>query len=290
MSKTLLLLFSLPSCDSEPHVRRTRARSPLQANKTMHLYYETFGLGHPLIILHGLFGTQENWRTLSKNFGQHFQVFALDQRNHGRSPHSTVFTYEAMAVDIREFMQEHALPSAYLLGHSMGGKVAMRFAITYPNLVDKLVVVDIAPKVYPPGHDDVFASLYALNLPTLRSRQDADADLAQYLPDLALRQFLLKNLERTESGTFRWRINLNGIRDNYHEMLKGFDLTRTYTKPTLFIKGSDSGYIKESDFVTMREIFPRAQLVTIPGTGHWVHAEAPQEFARTVIAFLTSQT
>lgn len=165
----------------------------------------------------------------------------------------------------------------------------MHFAVTYPTMVDKLVVVDIAPKVYPPGHDDVFAGLYALDLPTLRSRQEADAALAQHLPDLALRQFLLKNLERSESGAFRWRINLDGIRDNYHEMLKGFEMAGTFAKPTLFIKGVDSDYIKESDFVTIREIFPRAQLAAIPGTGHWVHAEAPQEFARIAIEFLTSQ-
>ncbi len=252
----------------------------------MHLHYETYGQGHPLIILHGLFGTQENWRTLSKAFAQQFQVFALDQRNHGRSPHSEVFTYEAMSEDLHEFMQAHRLTSAHVLGHSMGGKVAMRFAVTYPELVDTLVVVDIAPKVYPPGHDDVFAGLYALDLPTLRSRHDADTALAHHLPDLVLRQFLLKNLERTESGAFRWRINLDGIRENYAEMLKGFDLTGTYTKPSLFIRGADSGYIKESDLLTIREIFPRARLVSIPGTGHWVHAEAPREFARIVVAFL----
>lgn len=255
----------------------------------MHLHYETHGQGHPLIILHGLFGTQENWRTLSKAFAQKFQVFALDQRNHGRSPHSQIFTYEAMTEDLHEFMREHALASAYLLGHSMGGKVAMRFAVTYPDLVDSLVVVDIAPKVYPPGHDDVFAGLYALDLRTLRSRQDADAALAHHLPNLALRQFLLKNLERTESSAFRWRINLDGIRDNYAEMLKGFDLTGTCTQPTVFIKGADSGYIKDDDIVTIRALFPRARLVTIPGTGHWVHAEAPREFARIVIEFLTAQ-
>ncbi len=255
----------------------------------MHLHYETYGQGHPLIILHGLFGSQENWRTLSKAFGQHFQVLALDQRNHGRSPHSEVFTYEAMTEDLYEFMQEHALPSAYMLGHSMGGKVAMRFAVTYPDMVDKLIVVDIAPEVYSPGHDDVFAALYSLDLPTLRSRQEADAALARHLPDLALRQFLLKNLEREESGTFRWRINLDGIRDNYHEMLKGFEMIGTFAKPTLFIKGAGSSYIKDNGFFTIREIFPRAQLVAIPGTGHWVHAEAPQEFARIVIEFLTVQ-
>ena len=256
----------------------------------MHLHHEAYGQGHPLIILHGLFGSQENWRTLSKAFSQYFQVFALDQRNHGHSPHSEVFTYEAMSEDLHEFMQKYALTSAYVLGHSMGGKVAMRFAVTYPDRVNKLVVVDIAPKVYPPSHDDVFAGLYALDLPTLRSRQDADAALARYLPDLALRQFLLKNLERDQSGTFRWRINLDGIRANYHEMLKSFEFTRMFTKPTLFIKGADSGYIEDNDLVTIREIFPHAQVVAIPGTGHWVHAEAPREFARIVMEFLTEDS
>lgn len=256
----------------------------------MHLHSEVYGQGHPLIILHGLFGSQENWRTLSKVFGQHFQVFALDQRNHGRSPHSEGFTYEAMTEDLCEFMQEQALTSAYVLGHSMGGKVAMRFAVAYPDLVDKLVVVDIAPRAYPPGHDEVFSGLYALDLPTLRSRQDADAALAQYLPDLALRQFLLKNLERTEIGTFRWRINLDAIHDSYHEMLKGCDVTGTYTKPTLFIRGENSDYIKNSDLTSIRAVFPHAQLVTIPGTGHWVHAEAPQEFARIVMEFLMTDS
>lgn len=194
-----------------------------------------------------------------------------------------------MTEDLYEFIQMHELASAHILGHSMGGKVAMRFAIMYPDLVDNLIVVDIAPKIYPPGHDDVFAGLYALDLRTLRSRQEADAVLARHLPELALRQFLLKNLEREESGTFRWRINLDGIRDNYHEMLKGLDLTGTFTKRTLFIRGAESGYIKDNDFVAIREIFLHAQLVTIPGTGHWVHAEAPQEFARIVVEFLTVQ-
>jgi pimeloyl-ACP methyl ester carboxylesterase len=195
-----------------------------------------------------------------------------------------------MTEDLHEFMQEHTLTSAYVLGHSMGGKVAMHFAVSYPNMVDNLVVVDIAPKIYPPGHDDVFAALYALDLSTLHSRQEADAALAQHLHDLALRQFLLKNLEREESGTFRWRINLDGIRDNYHEMLKDFDGTGTYTKPTLFIKGADSDYIKDDDLPTIRAIFPHAQIVAIPGTGHWVHAEAPQEFARIVMEFLTTDS
>ena len=252
----------------------------------MELHYERYGQGHPLIILHGLFGSLENWRTLSKTFAQSFAVFALDQRNHGHSPHSEVFNYYAMMEDVREFIQRHELIPAHVLGHSMGGKVAMQFAVTYPDMVDKLVIVDIAPKVYPPGHDDVFAGLYALNLTTLRSRQEAEVGLALHLPDLSLRQFLLKNLEREDSGSFRWRINLDGIHRNYHEMLKTFAASRQFPKPTLFIRGADSGYIRDNDLFTIRDIFPAAQLTTIPNTGHWVHAEAPQEFAGIVSSFL----
>jgi esterase len=252
----------------------------------MELHYEHSGQGHPLIILHGLFGSLENWRTLSKAFAQSFQVFALDQRNHGRSPHSEVFNYHAMMEDVREFIERHGLPSAYVLGHSMGGKVAMQFALTYPDQVDKLVIVDIAPKVYPPGHNDVFAGLFAFNPAEIRNRQEADAALAPHLPDLALRQFLLKNLERYETGSFKWRINLDGIYHNYHEMLETFAASGTFTRPTLFIRGANSGYIRDHDLVTIRDIFPAAQLTTIPNAGHWVHAEAPQEFARVVLDFL----
>ncbi|MBM4255344.1 MAG: alpha/beta fold hydrolase [Deltaproteobacteria bacterium] len=253
----------------------------------MELHYEYSGQGHPLVILHGLFGSLENWRTLSKAFAQSFQVFALDQRNHGRSPHSEVFDYQAMLEDVHEFIYQHELPTIHLLGHSMGGKVAMQFALTYPDLVDKLVIVDIAPKVYPPGHDDVFAGLFACDPATIRSRQEADAALTPHLPDLTLRQFLLKNLERNEGGSFQWRINLDGIHRNYHEMLKTFAANGTFAKPTLFIRGENSGYIRDHDLVTIREIFPAAQLTTIANTGHWVHSEAPQEFARIVIDFLS---
>ena len=252
----------------------------------MELYYERYGQGHPLIILHGLFGSLENWRTLSKAFAQSFAVFALDQRNHGRSPHSEIFNYQAMTEDVREFIQRHELTTAHILGHSMGGKVAMQFAVTYPDMVNKLVIVDIAPKVYPPGHDDVFAGLYALNLATLRNRQEAEAGLTPHLPDLSLRQFLLKNLEREDSGSFRWRINLDGIHRNYHEMLKTFAVNGQFLKPALFIRGANSGYIHDNDLVTIREIFPAAQLTTTPNSGHWVHAEAPQEFTRIVSGFL----
>lgn len=255
----------------------------------MQLHFERYGDGHPLIILHGLFGSLENWRTLSKTFAQSFQVLALDQRNHGRSPHSAVFNYRAMAEDLREFLQQQGLSSAYLLGHSMGGKTAMEFALAYPARVDKLIVVDIAPKAYPPGHDDVFTGLFALDVQTLRTRQEADATLARTIPDLTLRQFLLKNLERDVSGAFRWRINLEVIHNNYAEVLKGLEESGQFQHPTLFIRGENSGYIRAEDMSTIKTIFPQAQMVTIPDTGHWVHAEAPQEFARIVLNFLVRQ-
>lgn len=253
----------------------------------MQLHYEQSGEGHPLIILHGLFGSLENWRTLSKIFSRSFQVFTLDQRNHGRSPHSSEFSYPAMVEDLREFMEEQELSSAYLIGHSMGGKTAMLFAVTYPDMVDKLLIVDIAPKAYERGHDDVFDALFSLDLSTLYTRQEADAAMAKTIPDLALRQFLLKNLDREDTGSFRWRIALDEIYTNYLEMIKELSLSQhEFSQPTLFIRGAKSDYIKDSDILSLKSIFPQAHVTTIPNTGHWVHAEAPQEFARVVLDFL----
>jgi esterase len=252
----------------------------------MPLHFASYGQGHPLLILHGLFGSLENWRTLSKVFSQSYHVFALDQRNHGHSPHSDVFNYHVMAEDLKEFLQYQGLSSTHLLGHSLGGKTAMQFALTYPEKVDTLIVVDIAPKAYPPGHDDIFAALFSLDAQDFRSRQEADAALAKHLPDLALRQFLLKNLERTATGGFRWRINLEAIHTNYPEILKSVAGTGQFHHPTLFIRGGNSQYIDSEDMPTIRTIFPQAQLVTIPNAGHWLHAEAPQAFAELVLNFL----
>ena len=256
----------------------------------MQLHFEQSGEGHPFLILHGLFGSLENWRTLSKLFSRSFQVFALDQRNHGRSPHSTAFTYPDMAEDLREFMEKQGLSSAHVLGHSMGGKTAMLFALTYPDLVDKLIIVDIAPKAYARGHDDIFAALFSLNLTSIKTRQEADTALAEKVPDLALRQFLLKNLERNESGTFRWRIGLDEIHQGYPEMIKALEWNgQPFSQPTLFIRGAHSDYIKDKDIAAIKTLFLLARFVTIPNAGHWVHAEAPQEFARLVLDFLIKE-
>jgi pimeloyl-ACP methyl ester carboxylesterase len=256
----------------------------------MQVHYEQYGEGSPLIILHGLFGSLDNWRTLIKVFSKAFHVFALDQRNHGHSPHSHIFNYPAMVEDLREFMEAHALAPASVLGHSMGGKVAMLFAVTYPELINKLVVVDIAPKAYGRGHDDVFDALFSLDLTALQRRQDAETRLAAQLPDLALRQFLLKNLERDESGHFHWRIALEELYANYPALLQAVHGEKPFTRPTLFIRGAHSDYIRDSDVPSVKVLFPQAEVITIPNAGHWVHAEQPQEFTRIVLNFLGEES
>jgi pimeloyl-ACP methyl ester carboxylesterase len=252
----------------------------------MHLYYQTYGEGHPLIILHGLFGSLENWHSLSKVFGEFFKVFAVDQRNHGRSPHSEVMNYTVMAEDILQLMQEQNLSSAHVLGHSMGAKTAMQLAITCPERVDTLVVVDMAPRTYPPHHREIFNALYSLNLKSFRTRKDIDEALTGKIPDFSTRQFLLKNLIPDEAGGFRWRMNLDAIYQNYDELLKGIETERKFEKPTLFIKGGNSPYIQDEDLLGIQKIFPRAEIRVVEGVGHWVHAEAPQEFSKIVLDFL----
>ncbi len=252
----------------------------------MDLHYQSYGEGYPLIILHGLFGSLTNWQSMSRELGELYKVFAVDQRNHGDSPHSDIFNYQVMVEDLKTFMQSHDLSSAYLLGHSMGGKAAMQFAATYPEKVDKLIVVDIVPKAYNPQHDEIFEALCSLDLQTFSSRKEIDAALAQKISNRAVRQFLLKNVARDDSGTFKWKMNLDAIYKNYDHISKGLETNRTFEKPTLFIKGEQSDYIQEEDTAIIKELFPHATIVTIDRVGHWVHAEAPAKFGRVVTDFL----
>jgi pimeloyl-ACP methyl ester carboxylesterase len=252
----------------------------------MQLHCKTYGDGHPLIILHGLFGSLNNWNTLSRKFGGHFKVYALDQRNHGRSPHSDVFNYQVMAEDLKEFMEHHGIPTAHVLGHSMGGKTAMCFAVSYPENVDRLIVVDIAPKAYDAKHDEMLEAMSSLHLDEFSTRKEVDEALSTKVQDTVVRQFLLTNLARNDSGMFIWKLNLNGIRKNYREMNKGLDPERGFTNPTLFVAGGKSTYIRREDHSLIKKIFPHATITTISGAGHWVHAEAPGEFARVVLDFL----
>ena len=253
----------------------------------MQLVYQRYGAGPPLLILHGLFGSGDNWRTLSRTvFGERFEVFTVDQRNHGRSPHSDVFDYPAMADDVAAFMDAQGLAAARLLGHSMGGKTAMHVALAHPERVEALVVVDIAPKPYPPRHTAIFEALQGLDLAAYRTRAEIDAALRPSVPADGVRHFLLKNLQRNSRGGYDWRMNLGGIARNADHLSGPLEADGTYEGPTLFVRGSASDYVADEDRELIVSFFSEAEIVTIDGAGHWVHAEKPRAFAEAVLGFL----
>ncbi len=252
----------------------------------MHLYHQRYGSGDSLIILHGLFGSLVNWSTLSKKLSEHYEVIAVDQRNHGNSPHSETMDYGSMAEDLRVLMQAEHIDAAHIIGHSMGGKTAMQFALTFPNQVDKLVVVDIAPKSYDRHHDEILDALCSLDLGAATSRGDLDRALARHIPEAGVRQFLLMNVARDDAGGFRWKIDLDAIARNYDRLVEWSDSGRTFPGPTCFVRGEGSDYIQPEDEAVIRSLFPQAEIVTVADVGHWVHAEAPQEFYRIVRDFL----
>lgn len=254
----------------------------------MKLFSHISGSGPPLVILHGLFGSLDNWHSLTKRFAEQFRVYAVDQRNHGRSPHSDIFTYEAMREDLREFYEDHGLQGAFLLGHSMGGKTAMEFALTYPQLVFKLVVVDIAPRSYDRHHDHLFDALCSLDLSVYRTRREVDDALAARIQSVPVRMFLMKNLKRSEDGRFSWKMNLPVIRSEYAEVNRAIAPGRTYPHPALFIRALLAQYITDSDRPAIAALFPRARIVEFDA-GHWIHAESPDPFYRTVTEFLIGE-
>ena len=254
----------------------------------MKLFYRTEGEGRPLLILHGVFGTADNWVTLAKQFGKYRKVYLIDQRNHGMSPHDPEFTYDAMVNDIRLFLMAHDIIKPDILGHSMGGKVAMFFAVKYPDLLNKLIVIDIAPKFYPIHHDVILEGLKAIDIENITTRQEADDELAEYVEDFGIRQFLLKNLKRTHSG-FIWKMNLDVIYDNIANVGKGLLADDRFNHETLFVRGALSHYILDEDIEDIKKHFPKNELITIHGASHWVHAEKPDELSTVIEEFLLSK-
>ena len=255
----------------------------------MNLHYQAYGDGFPLLILHGLLGASGNWHTLSRTrFGRHFRTVAVDQRNHGRSPHSSVFDYAVMAEDVADLMAQRGLDAAHLLGHSMGGKTAMRAALDHPDKVEKLVVVDIAPKAYPPHHEPIFAALRGLDLSAHESRASIDAALAERIASRPVRQFLLKNLSHDGAGSYAWQMNLEGIYAGYEAISGAVESETVFEGPVLFIRGANSDYVADEDLEAIQKNFPQARLETIEGAGHWIHADRPEAFADAVLDFLQS--
>lgn len=254
----------------------------------MKLYFRQVGeTGPAIVFLHGIFGSSDNYLTISKSIAaQGFRVFMIDQRNHGQSPRSDEFDYQSMAADLHEFIMDQKLEKPVLVGHSMGGKTVMQYAINYPGTAGKLVIVDIAPRFYPVHHGDILRGLNAIPLATLKNRNEADTLLSQHEPSPTVRQFLLKNLYRTPDGKFDWRINLPVIEREIHGVGEELSTSRPIMEPTLFIRGSESGYISDDDIPAIMRMFPNASIETIEGAGHWVQAEKPAEFVEALIKFV----
>lgn len=251
----------------------------------MQLFYREFGAGPPVIILHGLFGFSDNWQTIAKALADRHLVITPDLRNHGRSPHTESHSYPEMAEDLREFMEENWIHSAILIGHSMGGKVAMQLALNYPDFIEKLVVVDIDPGLAEDNHSPIFRALLALDLSKIRERKEAEQYLSEKIADVGTRQFLLKNITRDENGAYSWKMNLPVLWAHFQEILAPVS-GEPFQKPALFIRGSKSNYIKPSETALIMSLFPQARIETIEGAGHWVHADKPNELLRVLNEFL----
>ncbi|MDP8567297.1 alpha/beta fold hydrolase [Methylophilus aquaticus] len=250
----------------------------------MQLHSQTLGQGQPLMLLHGLFGSADNWGSIARQLAQHYQVISVDLRNHGRSPHHASQTYADMAADVLAVCDSLGITQMHLLGHSLGGKVAMQFATQYPERLHSLMVVDMAMRAYADAHTSLLDAMLALDVSQLTTRSEADKALTAAIDDVMVRQFLLTNLVKVEDQ-LQWRINLPALKANYVHFQAA--LAAHFENPSLFIRGAHSEYVHAKDMAEIQHHFTRAEFVTLP-TGHWVHAEQPQLFTQALQDFLTA--
>lgn len=254
----------------------------------MLLHSNILGQGKPFIFLHGFLGMSDNWKTLGTKFSKlGYQTHLIDQRNHGRSFHSDDFNYDLMVKDLKEYCDEYQLKDIILLGHSMGGKTAMLFAVEYTELVKKLIIADISPRYYPTHHDDILKGLSSLDFDILESRGEADDQLKSYVPDFGTRQFLLKNLYWETKEKLALRLNLEALIENVNEVGEALPMHSKFEKDTLFLRGDRSEYIALQDENIIKTHFPNAKIETISNAGHWLHAENPTEFFEAVNEFIS---
>jgi len=255
----------------------------------MELFYRHYGSGRPLIILHGIFGLSDNWVSFARSIAGKYEIFIPDQRNHGQSPHDPAFNYYALCSDLYDFIVQHRIDDPIILGHSMGGKVAMRFALENTEMVKALIIADISLRAYQHRyhHLDMLDAMLSVDFTQAVTREDVERQLEPKIKEFRVRQFAMKNLYRREkSGQFAWRLNLPVINLNTDEMIEGIQSKEIFKKPALFIRGSDSDYVKYEDFDQIYRNFPSAEIKTIEGAGHWLHADKPGEFLKIVSEFL----
>lgn len=251
------------------------------------LHSRIVGEGKPLLILHGYFGMGDNWKSHANKFAEDgFEVHLIDQRNHGRSFHSDEFNYELLVEDLHNYIQHHNLGKVAVLGHSMGGKTAMLFAVKHPEVINKLIIADIAPKEYPPHHHAILNALDAIDFSIHNSRKLVDAKLTELIPEVGIRQFLLKNTYWKEKGQMAFRFNLRSLTDNNNEVGVALPSFTIFEGATLFLRGGNSNYITKDDEALISAHFPNALIKTINNAGHWLHAENPKDFYSEAINFL----
>lgn len=250
----------------------------------MKLHYRELGEGKPLIILHGLFGFSDNWQSHAKKLADYYRVILVDLRNHGHSPWSDEFSYDIMAQDVLELIQELNLQDVILVGHSMGGKVAMRLAQLDESVLEKLVVVDMGIKQYPMHHEHIIAGIRAIDIDNISARREAEAVLDKYIESYGIKQFLLKNIYWKEKGKLAWRMNIDVLEREMPEILKALPEGQVHV-PTLFMRGELSNYVLDDDIPNIEHQFIDSEVVTISGAGHWLHAEAPEEFINELLSY-----
>ena len=251
----------------------------------MKLNFRTIGEGKPVLVMHGVFGSADNWQTVGKELAAKYKVYLIDLRNHGLSPHDDAMNYLVMSDDLRELCENEQIDTCQVVGHSMGGKVAMYFACRFPQLVEQLVVVDIAPRYYVPHHQTIFKAFSAADLPTLSSRKEADQRLSDVVEDFGTRQFILKNLQRSSDG-FSWKLNLQAIQQHIEDLGQGLPADYRFDGQTLFVRGTQSDYISDADTDLIKGHFPMASIADIEA-GHWIHAERPREMLQALMGFLS---
>lgn len=250
----------------------------------MKLHHRILGEGQPFVILHGLFGYSDNWQTHAKKLAEYYQVILVDQRNHGHSAWSEEFNYSLLAADLKELFDDLKLEKVILMGHSMGGKTAIQFAQNHPERLDKLIIVDMGVKAYPPHHEQILAGLHAVDVEKVTSRSEAEKALEVHISSFGVRQFLLKNLYWKEKGKLAWRMNIPVLEREMESILVALP-EEEILLPTLFIRGELSDYVLDTDLPELENQFPDSQFVTIANAGHWVHAEAPDAFMDSVLSF-----
>jgi pimeloyl-ACP methyl ester carboxylesterase len=254
----------------------------------MKLFYRHYGEGQPVIILHGIFGISDNWVTIGRKLAEKFEVFILDQRNHGQSPHSDTFNYFALADDLFEFIEDHQIVNPILIGHSMGGKVAMNFALDNPGKVDQLIVVDISVREYPARqeHMQILEAMRSVDFDEAGSREEVDRIVSRHVKSDRIRLFILKNIYRIGRKRLAWRLNVDGIYENIENVFTAIDSPYTFDNPALFVRGGKSPYVPEEDFDRILKKFPQAEFKTIEDASHWVHADNPDELCAAFSEFL----